>query len=199
MARSKCRPSISYLCVGVNWSGASVVQCRRQWYECGTVFEPSRSRGRLYLKRTWLAGVRVGVTRERRAISHGRGSHQGWGRARGTRGRERLRRGCGDVCRASDPTTVTLRGRGRFSVMGAGVTNPRRISSAITLMSAVRATAAPTAHSSFHVSNIEPSASCVANSGLRRENTFVKVAGHHRRLWSVDLQLQQQLLYCTHA
>ena len=163
------------------------------------MFEPSWSRGRLYLKRTWLAGIRVVVTRERRAISHGRGSYQGWGRARGARGRERLRRGCGDVCRVSDATTVTLRGRGRSSVMGAGATNPRRISSAITLMSAVRATAAPAAHSSFHVSNIEPSASCVANSGLRRENTFVKVAGHHRRLWSVDPQLQQQLLYCTHA
>ena len=33
--------------------------------------------------------------------------------------------------------------------MGAGVTNPRRISSSITLMSAVRAAAAPTAHSFF--------------------------------------------------
>ena len=77
MARSQCRSSISHLCVGVNWIEASMVYCRRQWYGCGTVFEPSRSRGRLYLKRTWLAGVWVGVTRERRAISHGRGSHQG--------------------------------------------------------------------------------------------------------------------------
>ena len=33
--------------------------------------------------------------------------------------------------------------------MGAGVTNPRRVSSAITLMSAVRAAAAPAAHSFF--------------------------------------------------
>ena len=138
MVRSQCRSSISYLCVGVNWIGVSVVECRRQWCGCGTVFEPSRSRGRLYLKRTWLAGVRVCVTRERRAISHGRGSHQGWARARGARGRRRLSRGCGDVCGVSDPTSVTLRGRGRSSVMGVGVTNPRRVSSAITLMSAVR-------------------------------------------------------------
>ena len=49
----------------------------------------------------------------------------------------------------SDPTTVILRGRGRSSVMGAEVTNPRRVLSAITLMSAVRAAAAPTAHSFF--------------------------------------------------
>ena len=33
--------------------------------------------------------------------------------------------------------------------MGAGVTNPRRISSSVTLVSAVRAAAAPTAHSFF--------------------------------------------------
>ena len=31
----------------------------------------------------------------------------------------------------------------------------------------------------IHVSNIDPSASCVANSGLRREKTFMKGAGHH--------------------
>ena len=93
MAWPQCRSSISYLCVGVNWrrSGASVGQCRRQCYGCGTVFEPSRSRGRRHLKRTWSAGVRVGVTRERRAIPHERGSREGWGRARGARGRERLR------------------------------------------------------------------------------------------------------------
>ena len=60
-----------------------------------------------------------------------------------------LSRGCGDICRVSHPTTVTLKGRGRSSVMGAEVTNPRRISSTITLTSAVRAAAAPTAHSFF--------------------------------------------------
>ena len=82
-------------------------------------------------------------------MSHGRGGHQGRGRARGARGRERLSRSCGDVCRGSDPTTVTLRGRGRSSVMGAGVIYPGCISSAITLMSAVRTAAAPTAHSFY--------------------------------------------------
>ena len=35
----------------------------------------------------------------------------------------------------------------------------------------------------------------MANSGLRMENTFVKVAGHHRRLWSVNPQLQQRPLF----
>ena len=82
-------------------------------------------------------------------ISHGRGCHQGWARARGARGRRRLSRGCGDICRVSDPTTVTLRGRGRSSVMGRRATNPRLISSAITLMSGVRAAAAPAVHSFF--------------------------------------------------
>ena len=42
---------------------------------------------------------------------------------------------------------------------------------------------------SFQVSNIEPSASCVANSRLRRAKTFIKGAGHRRRLCSVDPQL----------
>ena len=30
---------------------------------------------------------------------------------------------------------------------------------------------------------MEPSASCVTSSVLRRENTLAKGAGHHRRLW----------------
>ena len=34
----------------------------------------------------------------------------------------------------------------------------------------------------FHVSNAEPSGSCVANSGLSKEKTFLKGAGHQRRL-----------------
>ena len=34
----------------------------------------------------------------------------------------------------------------------------------------------------FHVSNVEPSGSCVANSGLSGEKTFLKGAGHQRRL-----------------
>ena len=85
--------------------------------------------------------------RERRAITHDRGSREGWGRARGARGRERLSRGCGEVCRGSGPTTVTLGGRGRSSVMGVGVTTPRRSASAVTLMPAVGGAAAPSTHS----------------------------------------------------
>ena len=125
MEWSQGRSSISYLCVG----------------------EPSRSRGRWHLERTWSAGV--GVTRERGAILHGRGGHQGRGRARGARGRERLSRSCGEVCRGGGPTTVTLRGRRRSSVMGAGGTTPRRSASAVTLMPAVGGTAAPATHSFF--------------------------------------------------
>ena len=75
-------------------------------------------------------------------MSHGRGSNRGW--ARGARGRERLGRGCGNVRCVCYPI-VTLRSRGRSSVMGAGATVPARISSAITLMSAVGSVAAPTA------------------------------------------------------
>ena len=82
-------------------------------------------------------------------MTHGRSSREGWGRAKGARGRERLSRVCGDVCRESDPTTVTLRSRGRSSVMGAEVTIPGRISSAVILASAVRTTAAPKAHLFF--------------------------------------------------
>ena len=174
MARSQCRSSINYLCVGVNWIGTSVVQCRRQWYGCGTVFEPSRSRGRLYLKRTWLAGVWVGVTRERRAISHGRGSHQGWTRARGARERRRLSRGCGDICRVSDPTTVTLRSRGRSSVMGAEVTIPGRISSAIILASVVRTAAAPTAHLLFPCREHRAVSVMCGELGIEEGETIVK-------------------------
>ena len=90
----------------------------------------------------WSAGVRVGVTRERRAIPHERGTREGWGRARGARGPERLRRSCGEVCRGRGPATVTL-------VVGAGVATPRSITSAITLVPAVRTAAAPPTHFLF--------------------------------------------------
>ena len=73
--------------------------------------------GRLYLKCTWLASARVGITCERGAITHGRGSNQGW--ARGVRGRGRLGRSCGDVCRGSNPTTVTSRDRRRSLIVRA--------------------------------------------------------------------------------
>ena len=117
MARSHYMSSISYLGVGVDWIGASVVWCHRQCYACYTVFEPSRSMGRFYLKCTWLASVRVGITCEQVAITHGRGSNQGW--ARGARGRGRLGRSCGDVCRGSNPTTVTSRDRRRSLIVRA--------------------------------------------------------------------------------
>ena len=77
-----------------------------------------------------------------------------------------------------------------------GVTVVRRVSSAIPLRAAVRTASTPPAHVVFfHISNFEPSASCVATSGLSREKVFVKGAGHHRRLCSDDLQLQQRPLY----
>ena len=117
MVRSQSMPSTSYLCVGVDWIGASVVWCSRQCYACCTVFEPSRSMGRLYLKCTWLASVRVGITCEQGAITHGSGSDQDW--ARGAQGRGRLGRSCGDVCRGSNPTTVTSRDRRRSLIVRA--------------------------------------------------------------------------------
>ena len=50
-----------------------------------------------------------------------------------------------------------------------------------------------------HVSKIDPSESCVPNSGLRSENVFLKGAGHQGRLCSVEPQLQQRPLYYTQA
>ena len=78
--------------------------------------------------------------------------------------------------------------------MGARVTIPGRISSAIILASAVRAAAAPKAHLFFQRLEYKPSASCVANSGLRREKPFLKGARHHRRLCPVEPHIQQRLL-----
>ena len=72
MARSQCRSSMRYLCVGVNWRWVSVMWCRRQWHGLSTVFGPSRVRVRLYYECTRLASIRVGVVRVSRAISHGR-------------------------------------------------------------------------------------------------------------------------------
>ena len=147
----------------------------------------------MYLKRSWLAGVWVGVTRERRAIAHGRGSHRGWGRARGARERGTLSRGCGDICRVSDPTTVTLRGRGRSSVMGAGVTNPRRISSAVTLMSAVRAAVAPTAHSFFPCLEYRAVSVMRGKLGVERGNDI------HEGGRAPSEAVVRRPSYCTHV
>ena len=71
-----------------------------------------------------------------------RGSREGWGGARGARGRERLRRSCGEVCRVRGAATVML-------VVVAGVTIPRGITSATTLVLAVRVTTAPLTHFLF--------------------------------------------------
>ena len=51
----------------------------------------------------------------------------------------------------------------------------------------------------FHVSNSDPSGLCVPNSGFKGENVFLKGAGHHLRLCSVEPQLKQRPLYCTQA
>ena len=51
----------------------------------------------------------------------------------------------------------------------------------------------------FRISNTDPSGSCVPNSGFKSEDVFLKGAGHHLRLCSVEPQLQQRPLYCTHA
>ena len=148
MARSQCGASICSLCVGVNWGGVSVMWCRRQWYRPGTVFGPSRGRRRLYLERTWVPSVRVGVTRRRRATSHG-GSRRGYTRTMGTRGYRGVSRDCGDVCSGGESRTITLLVRRRASAMGLEVTVVRRVSSAITLRAAVRAASVPPAHAVF--------------------------------------------------
>ena len=51
----------------------------------------------------------------------------------------------------------------------------------------------------FRVLNTDPLGSCVPNSGFRSENVFLKGAGYHRRLYSVEQRLQQRPLYCTRA
>ena len=151
MARSQCWASICYLCVGVNWGGVSVMWCRRQWYGLGTVFGPSRGSVRLYQECTWLASIRVVVARVRRAITHGRCSRGGWAGVWGARRRRRLSRAGSDVWCVREPSTVTLRGRGRTSVAGASVTVPvtRRRTSAITLGSSVGTSTVPMSHFLF--------------------------------------------------
>ena len=58
MARSQCRASMCYLCVGVNWRWVSVMWCRRQWHGLSTVFRPSRGRVRLHYECTWCEPIR---------------------------------------------------------------------------------------------------------------------------------------------
>ena len=60
-----------------------------------------------------------------------------------------MSRDCCGVCIVFEFRTITLRSRGRSSVIGAEVTIPGRISSAIILAFAVRTAAAPKAHLFF--------------------------------------------------
>ena len=122
---------------------------RRQWHELNTVFGPSRDRVRLYHECTWLASIRVVFVRVRRAITHGRCSRGGWAGVRGAQRRRRLSRGGSDVWCVREPSTVTLRGRGRTSVRGASVTVTRRRTSAITLGSPVGTSTVPMSHFMF--------------------------------------------------
>ena len=69
--------------------------------------------------------------------------------------------------------------------------------SLVTLAAAGGISLTPAPRHSFHVSKMDPSGSCVPNSGLRKEKMFLKGAGHQRRLCSVEPQLQQRPLYCT--
>ena len=101
-----------------HWGGVSVMWCRRQWHGLGTVFGPLRDRVRLYHECTWLASTRVVVVRVRRAITQGRCSRGSWTGVWSARRRRRLSRGGSDVWCVREPSTVTLRGRGRTSVGG---------------------------------------------------------------------------------
>ena len=138
-----------YLCVGVNGRWVSVVWCRRQWHGLGTVFGQSRGKVRLYHECTWLASIRVGVVRVCRAITHGRCSRGGWAGMWGTRRRRRLSRGGSYVWCVREPSSVTLRGRGRTSMGGACVAVTRRRTSAITLGSPVGTSTVPMSHFLF--------------------------------------------------
>ena len=123
--------------------------CRRQWHGLGTVFGPSRGRVRLYHECTWLSGIRVVVVCIHRAITHGRCSRGGWAGVWGTRRRRRLSRGDSDMWCVREPSTVTLRGRGRTSVVGPSVTVTRRRTSAVTLGSPVGTSTVPMSHFLF--------------------------------------------------
>ena len=151
--------------------------CRRQWHGLGAVFRPSRDRVRLYHECTWLASIRVVVVRVRRAIAHGMCSRGGWAGVWGARGRRRLSRGGSDVWCVREPSTVTLRGRGRTSVGGASVTVTRRRTSAITLESPVGASTVPMSH--FLFPYFEYGAVSIVRDKLRVEKG--KYVGERRR------------------
>ena len=156
--------------------------CRRQWHGLGTVFGPSRGRVRLYHECTWLASIRVDVVRVCRAITHGRCSRGGWAGMWGARRRRRLSRGGSYVWCVREPSTVNLRGRGRTSMGGRALPLPDAERLPLPWDRLLEPLLCQCIIFCFRISNMEPSASCVTNSGFRRENTLAKVEGHHRRL-----------------
>ena len=83
--------------------------------------------------------------------------------------------------------------------MGAGVATPGGITSALTLMSAVRTAATPTTHFFFPCLEHRTVSVMCGKLGTEKGKSVVKVAGHHRRLCFVEPQLQQRPLYCIHA
>ena len=100
-----------------------------------------------------------------------------------------------------EPSTVTLRGRGRTSVAGATVTVPvtRRRTSAVTLGSFVGTLTVPMSHFLFPC--LEDGAVSIVreNLGVEKGKGVGEGRWAHRRLWSEEPQLQQRPLYCTHA
>ena len=84
-------------------------------------------------------------------LGHNAWQVQPWrlGRGLGARKRKRLSRGGSDVWCVREPSTVTLRGRGRTSVGGASVTVTRRRTSAITLGSPIGTSTVPMSNFMF--------------------------------------------------
>ena len=82
-------------------------------------------------------------------------------------GAERLSRGGSDVWCVREPSTVTLRSRGRTSMGGASVTVTRRRTSAITLGSPVGTSTVPMSH--FLLPDFEYGAVSIMRDKLRVE------------------------------
>ena len=82
--------------------------------------------------------------------------------------------------------------------MGAEVTIPGRISSAIILASAVRTAAAPKAHIFFPFLEYRAVSVMCGEPGIDEgETIFLKGARHRRRLCTVEPHIQQRLLKST--
>ena len=78
--------------------------------------------------------------------------------------------------------------------MGAEVTIPGCISSAITLASAVRTVAAPTAHLFFPCLEYRAVSVMCGELGIEEAETILKGTRHRRRLCPVEPHIQQRLL-----